>query len=116
MSTTPTPQPTPSILDQLKQLPGSVIDAVKSRYLAGPPQGSPSAGPGSVLDQRNQQLQPLLPPQQPLVPAQPLMSAQGPSPSDFVHPAPYGTRPGESLIDVSEYQKPLGGLSGVKRK
>ncbi len=114
MSTTPTPQPTPSILDQLKQLPGAVADAMKSRYLAGPPQGAPSAGPGSVLDQRNQSMQPLLPPQQPLVPAQPLMSAQ-PSAVDLVHPTPYGSRPGEKIIDVSEYQKPLGGLSGINR-
>lgn len=117
MSTTPTPQPTPSILDQLKQLPGSVIDAVKSRYMAGPPQGAPSAGPGSVLDQRNQHMQPLLPPQQPLVAPQQLMQQQQqPAPADLVHPAPYGTRPGEKQIDVTEYQKPLGGLSGVKRK
>ena len=102
----------PGILDQIKQAPGAILDALKATYAAGPPQGYPSAGPGSVLDQHNQQIQHLLPSQalvpqpQPLVPqtAQPDMSAQ------------YGTRPGEKRIDVSEYQRPLGGLSGVKRK
>jgi hypothetical protein len=50
---------------------------------------------------------------QSLIPAQPLMSA--PSAVDIVHPAPYGTRPGEKLIDTTEYRRPLGGLSNVKR-
>jgi hypothetical protein len=112
MATTPTPQP--GILDQLKQTGNSLWDAVKSRYLAGPPQGAPSAGPGSVLDDRNQQIRSLAPAApQPLVQGAPFTPQ--PSPMDLVHPAPYGTRPGEKLIDVTEYQKPLGGLSGVKR-
>lgn len=110
MSTTPTPQP--GILDQLKQTGSSILDALKSRYLAGPPQGAPSAGPGSVLDDRNQQIRSLAPAApQPLVQGAPY----APSPVDLVHSAPYGTRPGEKVIDTTEYLKPLGGLSGVKR-
>ena len=105
MSTTP-PM---GILDQLGKTGSAIIDALRARYLAGPPQGAPSAGPGSVLDNRNAQLQPLLPPQQPLV-AAPAVQLQAPPTGDA-----YGTHPGEKRIDVSEYQKPLGGLSGVKR-
>jgi hypothetical protein len=39
----------------------SLIDAVKSRYLSGPAGASLTAGPGSVLDQHNQQIQHLAP-------------------------------------------------------
>ena len=101
---------TPGLLDQIKSTGSAVLDALRSRYLAGPPQGAPSAGPGSVLDQKNTQLQPLLPPAQPLVPAQPLMTAQ---PELTNAQGAYGTGPGEKRIDVTPY---LGGLSGVKRK
>lgn len=110
MATAPTPHP--GILDQIKQTGSAVMDALRSRYLAGPPQGAPSGGPGSVLDQKNVQLQPLLPPQAPLVPTHvELPQAQSPDPS-----AAYGTRPGEQRIDTSEMTQPLGsGLSGIKR-
>lgn len=102
----------PSIFDQIKQAPGAILDALKANYAAGPPQGYPSAGPGSVLDQKNQQLESLLPSQHLVPQAQPLVpqAQSAPDPS-----AQYGTRPGEKRIDVSEYQKPLSGLSGVKR-
>ena len=103
---------TPGLLDQIKSTGSAVLDALRSRYLAGPPQGAPSAGPGSVLDQKNTQLQPLLPPQQLLAPAQqnPLVPAQ-PNPAGA-----YGTRPGEVRIDTTGMTQPLGsGLAGVKR-
>ena len=112
MATPPMPQP--GILDQLKSTGNAVLDALKSRYLAGPPQGAPSGGPGSVLDHHNQQILSLTPPVQPLVHGAPY----APSPVDLIHQGPYGSGPvaGEKAIDVSSYQKPLGGLSGVKRK
>jgi hypothetical protein len=90
----------------------SLINAVKSRYLSGSPGASLTAGPGSVLDQRNTQMQPLLP-QQSLAPHP---AVGGPSPQDLVHPAPYGTRPGQKLIDTTDMLRPLGsGFSNVKR-
>jgi hypothetical protein len=92
----------------------SLIDAVKSRYLSGPAGASLTAGPGSVLDQHNQQIQHLAP----MAPVhQTVPPSSGPYPQDLVHPAPYGSRPGEKLIDTTEMTRPLGsGFSGIKRK
>jgi hypothetical protein len=91
----------------------SLIDAVKSRYLSGPPNAPITGGPGSVLDQHNQQIQRLTP----MAPVHPNVAPSGPYPQDLVHPAPYGSRPGEKLIDTTEMTRPLGsGFSGIKRK
>jgi hypothetical protein len=98
----------PGIFEQLKGL-------LQDRYAAGPPKGYPSAGPGSVLDNKNMQLQQLMPNPQPLLspqqslPMKPQPQMPAPDPT-----AAYGTRPGEKRIDVSEYQRPLSGFSGVK--
>ena len=99
----------PSILDQLKNTGGAIMDALRAKY-AGGPAGMPlTPGPGSVLDQRDTQMQPLLPAAQPLVPTH----LEAPNPSSPMNNGAYGTKPGEKRIDVSEY---ISGLSGVKRK
>lgn len=100
----------PGLLSQIKGTGNAVLDALKANYASGPQGAQLTPGPGSVLDQRDQQMQPLLPQQQPLL-AQHLYAPQ-PEPAQGA----YGTGPGEKRIDVSEYQKPLAGLSGVKRK
>lgn len=107
MASAPTPQP--GILDDLRGTGSAILDALRARYLAGPPQGAPSAGPGSVLDQRNFQMQPLIPPQAPLVP----VHVQAPPTADQLSPqAQYGDRGQEKRIDTSQMTS---GLSGVRR-
>jgi hypothetical protein len=99
----------PGILDQLRALGSSAVDALKGRYASGPPVGAPSAGPGSVLDQHVSQARSLSPspaPQRPLVPTHVAQDSG----------ARYGDRPGEKRIDTTEMTKPLAGLSGIQRK
>jgi len=102
----------PGILNQIKGTGNAVLDALKANYASGPQSAPLTPGPGSVLDQRDQQITPLLPPQQPLMP----QHLVAPQPDLAQAQGPYGSGPGEKRIDVSEYQKPLGGLSGIKRK
>jgi hypothetical protein len=91
----------PSILDILKSIPATAataLGALKGQYLSGPPQGAPSAGVGSVLDQKNQQLNSMVPGQSVV---QPNAAPQQTMPQDLVN-GPYQYKPS--------------GLSGVTRK
>lgn len=91
--------PTPNLLDRLKATGASIMDALKSQYQAGPPQGAPSAGVGSVLDQKNMLLQQLSPS------AQPLLTPEQALP---LTPTVGAAQP--------QSQSSLTGLAGVKRK
>lgn len=102
----------PSILSQLTSTPVDVANALKSRMAGGQASAPLSAGPGSAMSQNSQVGQV---PQQPLAPAH-IEDPRGVSSNDFAHQGPYGSRPGEKRIDVSEYQKGLSGLSDVKKK
>lgn len=104
---------TPSLLQRLKDSIGAISDSAKSQYAAGPQTAPLTPGVGSVLDQRNTQMLPLLPPTSPVQAPQ----SAAITPQDLItDQARYGERPGEKRIDVTEYLRPLGGLSGVKRK
>ena len=115
---TPTPTAQPSFLQALTDAAHAAIENVKTKYFS--PSGAQAnatpqlgAAPGSVLGDRNVQLQQLSP-----TPGGSSSAAQSPvaNPTLSQQQLPYGSgQPGEQRIDTTEWQKPLGGLSGVRR-
>src|SRR5208337_632862 len=113
-----TPTAQPSFLRALTDAAHAAIENVKTKYFS--PSGAQanatpqlSAGPGSVQGDKNVQLQQLSP-----TPGGMSSAAQNPAanPTLSRHQLPYGSgQPGEERIDVTDYTKPLGGLSGVRR-
>jgi hypothetical protein len=102
-----------SFLQQLKDTLAAIGGAAHEQYAAGPQSAPLTPGTGSVLDQKNGQVQRLFPAVSPLT----APGSSAPSSADLINPAAaYGDRPGEKVIDVTEYTKPLSGMSGVKRK
>ncbi len=130
MDPSQTPQGTAptGIVDQISQLAHAFADNLKTRFKSGPPAGALGADPGSVLGQRNAQLNTMSPQQSYTPQAQgndtnPTLSHQQP---------PYGTNPPEQRLNDEgdvERMSPLGngvnvlqpmssqpsGLKGVKR-
>jgi hypothetical protein len=108
----------PGFLQALSDAARAIGDNIKTRYFS--PSGAQSnanpqlsAGPGSVLGDKNVQLQQLSP-----TPGGTSSAAQMPAtnPTLSRQQLPYGSgQPGEQRIDVTDMVKPLGGLSGVRR-
>jgi hypothetical protein len=115
-NTQPQPQQ-PNIISAIEDAARAAYDNVKARFLAGPPAGTLSADPGSVLGQRDAQLQTMSPQQSPLqqqqLPLAPALAGAGQSSGPQQQP-PYGGRPGEMLLDIAG-DPVSGGLRGVKR-
>lgn len=111
----PTAQPTtsnPGFVDALRQAAQAIGENLKTRFGQGPPTGQLGAASGSVLGDKNAQLQMLSP-----TPGGYSSAAQSPvaNPTLSRQQLPYGSYPGEQRIDTTEMIKPLGGLSGVRR-
>jgi hypothetical protein len=103
-------QTRPDFLQALTDAAHAAIENVKTRFY---PNGQLSAAPGSVLGNNNDQLQQLSPTQGGMSSA-----AQNPAanPTLSQQQLPYGSgQPGEQRIDTTDWTKPLGGLSGVRR-
>ena len=101
----------PGFLQALSDAAHAAIENVKTRF--GGAYGQLSAAPGSVQGDKNAQLQQLSP-----TPGGMSSAAQNPAanPTLSQQQLPYGSgQPGEQRIDTTEWQKPLGGLSGVRR-
>jgi len=117
---TPTPTAQPSFLQALTDAAHAAIENVKTKYFS--PSGAQAgatpqlgAAPGSVLGDRNVQLQSLQPQE---VPGGMSSAAQNPAanPTLSRQQLPYGSgQPGEQRIDTTDMTKPLGGLTGVRR-
>ena len=116
---TPTPTAQPNFLQALTDAAHAAIENVKTKYFS--PSGAQagatpqlSAAPGSVLGGQNAQLQSLQPQ---AMPGGSSGQAQDPTanPTLSRQQAPYGSNAPERRIDTTEWQKPLGGLSGVRR-
>lgn len=106
----------PNIISAIEDAARAAYDNVKARFLAGPPAGTLSADPGSVLGQRDAQLQTMSPQQAPAqqqLPLAPALAGAGQSSGPQQQP-PYGGRPGEMLLDIAG-DPVSGGLRGVKR-
>jgi len=114
------PSQNPGFLQALTDAAHAAIENVKTKYFS--PSGAQAnatpqlgAPPGSVLGDRNAQLQSLQPQ---AMPGGSSGQAQDPTanPTLSRQQAPYGSgQPGEQRIDTTEWRKPLGGLSGVRR-
>ena len=117
---TPTPTAQPNFLQALTDAAHAAIENVKTKYFS--PSGAQAgatpqlgAPPGSVLGDRNAELQSLQPQE---VPGGMSSAAQNPTanPTLSQQQLPYGSgQPGEQRIDTTDMTKPLGGLSGVRR-
>ena len=117
---TPTPTAQPSFLQALTDAAHAAIENVKTKYFS--PSGAQAgatpqlgAAPGSVLGDRNVQLQSLQPQE---VPGGMSSAAQNPAanPTLSRQQLPYGSgQPGEQRIDTTDMTRPLGGLTGVRR-
>ena len=110
----------PGFLQALTDAAHAAIENVKTKYFS--PSGAQAgatpqlgAPPGSVLGDRNAELQSLQPQE---VPGGMSSAAQNPTanPTLSQQQLPYGSgQPGEQRIDTTDMTKPLGGLSGVRR-
>ena len=110
----------PGFLQALTDAAHAAIENVKTKYFS--PSGAQAgatpqlgAPPGSVLGDRNAELQSLQPQE---VPGGMSSAAQNPTanPTLSQQQLPYGAgQPGEQRIDTTDMTKPLGGLSGVRR-
>ena len=110
----------PGFLQALTDAAHAAIENVKTKYFS--PSGAQAgatpqlgAPPGSVLGDRNAELQSLQPQE---VPGGMSSAAQNPTanPTLSQQQLPYGSgQPGEQRIDTTDMTKPLGGLTGVRR-